>query len=125
MLESKSNEQSGENGVQRTGDVRAAAIDAFIAIVFEKKQLPTALEVSRRAHCSLRTLFDRFAGMQALGIAAFDKVAADHEPLLGSPGPEADRATRIRAAVEQRADSAETWLPMWRLAFQHDYVPAL
>jgi AcrR family transcriptional regulator len=109
----------------RAERTRANLIDAFIAIVLEAKRLPSAIEVSRHARCSLRTLFERFGSMQALGIAAFDKVASEHEPLSADPDPGASREERIRAIVERRAGTAEAWLPLWRLAFQHDYVPAL
>jgi hypothetical protein len=125
MLESKGSERPTEDGPQRVDRVRIAAIDAFIAIVLEKKRLPTAVEVSRRVPCSLRTLFDRLGSMQKLGIAAFDRVAAEHEPLAAEPNPDAGRDDRIRAVVERRAGTAEAWLPLWRLAFQHDYVPTL
>ena len=107
--------------------MRRKLVDAFIAIVQETKRLPTAVEVSRRAQCSLRTLFERFGSMQALGVAAFDRAMAGHDPMTAHADCEleASRAHRIRLAAEGRATSTEACLALWRLAFQHDYVPAL
>ena len=50
---------------------RAAIIDAFLALVREKEEVPTAAALARRAGCSTRSVFERFSDFRELASAAF------------------------------------------------------
>src|SRR5262249_44718873 len=82
----------------------------------ERKVIPTASELSRRARCSLRLIFERFTSLDELGLAVFDHVLRLHALHLPPYMLGADRKTRIEFEVSRRAASCERWLPLWRAA---------
>lgn len=100
---------------QRSLRTRQAIVEAYVSLLHENPQMPTAAQIAERAGCSLRSIFERFADMDQLGLAVIDHVIG-----LGLSTPvgdraEGDRQSRLRFQVETRARICERWLPMWRL----------
>jgi AcrR family transcriptional regulator len=95
---------------------RQAILGAYIELVNETRRQPTALQIAERAGCSLRLIFQHFADLASLTLAAAQigyqqaRARADAAKLDG------DRQTRIRTHIERRAHNCETWLPLWSIA---------
>ena len=105
---------------QRSERTRQALIEAYLSLLHETPQVPTATQIAQRARCSTRSVFERFTDLPALGLAVIDHVIG-----LGLSTPvgdkaEADRQTRLRFQVETRARICETWLPIWRVLLRHE-----
>ncbi len=104
---------------QRTLRTRQAIIEAYLSLLRESPQIPTGAQIAKRAGCSLRLIFERFADLDQLGLAAIDHVIG-----LGLSTPvgdraEGDRLSRLRFQVETRARICEMWLPLWRVLARH------
>jgi AcrR family transcriptional regulator len=105
--------------LQRSERTRQALIKAYLDLVREDLQVPAAVVVAKRAGCSVRSVFERFADMGQLGLAAIDHVVG-----LGLSTPvgdmaEADRHARLNFQIRTRARNCETWLPFWRVLVRH------
>jgi len=98
----------------RSARTRTAIIDAFLALVQEKAELPTAPRLAKRAGCSTRSVFERFADFRELAAAAFDHVLQQGLSVPVGDAPTRDRASRIAFHVHVRATNCENWLPLWR-----------
>ena len=99
----------------RSVRTRAAIIDAFLALVREKEEVPTAAALARRAGCSTRSVFERFSDFRELASASFDHVLQQGLSTPVGDTPTKDRATRIAFQVRVRAVNCENWLPLWRV----------
>ncbi|MEK7995497.1 MAG: TetR/AcrR family transcriptional regulator [Planctomycetota bacterium] len=104
---------------QRSLRTRQAIIEAFIGLLRENPQVPTVAQIAKCAGCSARSVFERFADRQELGLATIDHVIG-----LGLSTPvgdraDADRQLRLRFQVETRARICENWLPLWRVLMRH------
>lgn len=101
---------------RRSVQTRQLIIEAYMALIREEPQIPTAAQIAERAGCSVRSIFERFPDLIALRVAATDHAftqAIAEVPVLR--GLEGDRQTRIRTYVETRAATCERWLPLWRV----------
>jgi AcrR family transcriptional regulator len=98
----------------RSERTRRLIADAYMALIRENVQPPTAVEIADRAGYSVRSIFERFPDLDALRIAAADFAIAE-EKIQGPSDGEASPATRIESHVEARASSCERWLPLWRV----------
>jgi AcrR family transcriptional regulator len=94
---------------------RAAIVDAFLALIREKEEVPTAKALAKRAGCSTRSVFERFSDFKELASAAFDHVLQQGLSTPVGDTPSKDRATRIAFQVRVRATNCENWLPLWRV----------
>src|SRR5262249_58735411 len=56
----------------RSERTRQAIIEAFMWLLRRKPSIPTAFQIAQEAGCSTRSLFDRFADLDALSVAAAD-----------------------------------------------------
>lgn len=104
---------------QRSLRTRQAIMEAYLGLLRESGQVPTAAQTAERAGCSVRSIFERFTDLDKLGLAAIDHVIG-----LGLSTPvgdraEGDRPSRLRFQVETRARICEHWLPMWRVLVRH------
>ncbi len=97
---------------------RAVIIDAFLALLREKGAPVTAAEIGRRAGCSTRSVFERFADFKSLYAAAFDHAVQSGLAIPVSDMPSQDRQTRIAFQVKVRATNCENWLPLWRVVLR-------
>ena len=90
-------------------------VEAYMALVHERQQLPTAALIAERAGYSVRSVFERFPDLNAIRVAAVDHAIARSLALHDPIDLNADRQTRIRMQTEIRARGCERWLPMWRV----------
>lgn len=98
----------------RSQRTRLRIIEGYLELAAEMSPLiPTAAQIAERAGCSARSVFERFPDIHNLQVAA-----VDHAVTLIVPAPpprQGDgREARIRAQVESRSRSCQTWLPLWR-----------
>ena len=98
----------------RSERTRQLIIEAYLALLREDPQVPTSARIAERAGYSVRSIFERFPDLMSLRIAATDyglSLATVQAPMRGV---DADRPSRIRSQVQTRAQTCETWLPLWR-----------
>jgi AcrR family transcriptional regulator len=86
-----------------------------MALVRETSQMPTAVQIAERAGYSVRSIFERFPDLTALRVAVTDYAIAEARANAALRDLDADRTTRIRSQVEQRGQTCERWLPLWRV----------
>lgn len=101
---------------QRSARTSQLIIEAYMTLIREDPQIPTAAQIAERAGCSVRSVFERFPDMITLRVAATDHAFAQaiaEVPVLRNIG--GDRPMRIRTYVETRAETCERWLPLWRM----------
>jgi AcrR family transcriptional regulator len=99
----------------RSERTRQLIIEAYLALLRESPEIPTAAEIARRAGYSVRSVFERFDDLLALSFAAADYALAAGLAQATIRDLDGDRATRIRSQVETRAGICEQWLPLWRV----------
>jgi AcrR family transcriptional regulator len=99
----------------RSERTKQLIIEAYISLVREIGQMPTAMQIAERAGYSVRSIFERFPDLTALRLASTDYAIAEGRAQGGLRDLDADRMTRIRSQVEARARGCERWLPLWRV----------
>jgi AcrR family transcriptional regulator len=110
----------------RSERTRQLIIEAYMALVRDSSQVPTAAQIAERAGYSVRSIFERFPDMHALRVAVTDFAIAEGRAQGALRDVDADRMTRIRSHVEQRGHGCERWLPLWRvLSTRNDDSPEL
>jgi AcrR family transcriptional regulator len=98
----------------RSVRTRRRIIEAYLGLAAEMSpRIPTASQIADRAGCSARSVFERFPDIHSLQVAAVDHAMTLIVP-PPPPGVGDDRQTRIRAQVESRSRSCQTWMPLWR-----------
>jgi AcrR family transcriptional regulator len=98
----------------RSERTRQYIIEAYLALLRENRGTPTAAQIAERAGYSVRSLFERFPDLLALGLAAADYAFTQANAQAVIRNVDSDRATRIRTQVETRGQTCEEWLPLWR-----------
>jgi len=105
---------------------RQAILQAYIELVNQTRRQPTALQIAERAGCSLRLIFQHFADLPSLTLAAAQIGYAQARARADAATLDGDRQTRIRTHIERRAHNCETWLPLWSIAVAlHDHSPEM
>jgi TetR/AcrR family transcriptional regulator, regulator of autoinduction and epiphytic fitness len=110
----------------RSARTRDAVVDAFLALIDEGDLRPTARRVAARAGVSLRSVYVRFADLDALHVEAarrqWERLSTLTGPLpLGAPVAE-----RLHAFLRQRCRILEVAAPVRRAAeLQEPFSPAL
>jgi AcrR family transcriptional regulator len=99
----------------RSERTRRLIIEAYIALVRETGQMPTAAQIAERAGYSVRSIFERFPDLTALRVAVTDHAIAEARASGALRDLDADRLTRIMSQVDQRGRGCERWLPLWRV----------
>jgi AcrR family transcriptional regulator len=99
----------------RSERTRRLIIEAYMALVRETGQTPTAVQIAERAGYSVRSVFERFPDLTALRVAVTDYAIAEGRASGVLRDLDADRLTRIKSQVEQRGRGCERWLPLWRV----------
>ena len=99
----------------RSERTRLVIMEAYIELLRESAQIPTAAQIAARAGISTRLIFERFTDLAALSLATVDHAFATAEAEAKPRAVEGDRSARIRAHVETRAGICERWLPLWRV----------
>ncbi len=99
----------------RSERTRQSIMDAYIELLRESPEIPTAAQIAARAGISTRSIFERFADLQGLSRATVDYAFAMGEAQAVARNVDGDRPTRVRSHVETRANTCERWLPVWRV----------
>ncbi|MGZ5778714.1 MAG: TetR/AcrR family transcriptional regulator [Croceibacterium sp.] len=89
-------------------------IEAYLALLREDPQVPTAARIAERAGYSVRSVFERFPDLHALRVAATDYAFAQGNAQAAPRDLDGDRQARLKAHVETRGWICEQWLPLWR-----------
>ena len=99
----------------RSERTKQLIIEAYLALLRENPEVPTAAQIARRAGYSVRSVFERFDDLLALSFAAADYAFAAGLAQATVRDIDGDRMARIRSQVETRAGICEQWLPLWRV----------
>jgi AcrR family transcriptional regulator len=105
--------------LRRSERTRQALIEAYLDLLREKQQAPTALEIGKRAGCSIRSVFERFSDLLTLSLAAADYAFAQALAQAAVPNVDADLHARLKSQVETQAAICERWLPLWRALLRY------
>jgi AcrR family transcriptional regulator len=98
----------------RSARTRQFIIEAYLLLLRESPQIPTAAAIAARAGYSVRSVFERFPDLHTLRIAATDHAMLQAADRVAERPPLGDRASRLRIHVEMRGRVCEEWLPLWR-----------
>lgn len=99
----------------RSERTRQLIIEAYMSLVRDKGQVPTAQQIAERAGYSVRSVFERFPDLHALRLAVTDHAIAEGRNAGALRDIDSDRTTRIHSQVRSRAAGCEKWLPLWRV----------
>ena len=118
------NESDGRSA--RSERTKREIVEAYIALLPERRAVPTAAQIAERAGYSLRTLYMHFSDIATLSEATCDYAIAQGLSVPVGDMRTADRQARIRFQVDVRARNSERWLPLWRMLLHYqDSVPGL
>lgn len=110
----------------RSERTRQLIIEAYLALLWRNQRMPTAAQIAAEAGYSTRSIFERFADLNALTLATADYAIAQAQAEAVPQDVDADRASRIRSHVATRAAACERWLPLWRVLIRtQEDVPEL
>lgn len=98
----------------RSARTKQLIIEAYLTLLRESPQIPTAAQIADRAGYSVRSVFERFPDLHALRVAATDHAFTQGAAQSIARVFEGDRQTRLKAHVETRGWICEQWLPLWR-----------
>lgn len=98
----------------RSARTRQLIIEAYLALLREKPQIPTAASIAKRAGYSVRSVFERFPDLHALRVAATDEALLKASAKVAAQSTAGSRNDRLRTHVEARGRICEEWLPFWR-----------
>jgi AcrR family transcriptional regulator len=99
----------------RSERTKQSIMDAYIDLLREKPEIPTAAQIAARAGISTRSIFERFVDLKGLSLATLDYAFAMGEAQALVRNVDGDRPTRLKSHVETRAQTCERWLPVWRV----------
>jgi len=98
----------------RSVRTRQLIIAAYLALLRENPQIPTAASIAERAGYSVRSVFERFPDLHALRVAATDDSLLKASLQVVARTAVGSRQDRLKAHVETRGRVCEEWLPLWR-----------
>jgi AcrR family transcriptional regulator len=121
MDQSASAHRRPDGRLLRSERTKQVLIEAYLDLLRENPQIPTAADIARRAGCSIRSVFERFSDLLSLSFAAADYAFAQGMAQAVARHVDGDRQTRLRSQVETRAQVCEQWLPLWRALLRHQH----
>jgi AcrR family transcriptional regulator len=98
----------------RSARTRQLIIEAYLALLRENPQIPTAASIAQRAGYSVRSIFERFADLHELRVIATDEALLRASAAVAALPAVGSRQDRVRTHVEARGRVCEEWLPLWR-----------
>ena len=107
--------------LQRSERTKQLLIESYLDLLRENPQIPTSAEIAKRAHCSTRSVFERFTDLLTLSLAAADYAFAQGMAQAVARNVDGDRQARLKSQVETRAAVCERWLPLWRALLHHQH----
>lgn len=99
----------------RSERTRLTIIEAYLGLLRASPAMPTAAEIAKAAGYSVRSIFERFADLNALTLATADYAIQQGQAEAQARDVDADRPTRIKSHVHIRAAACEKWSPLWRV----------
>lgn len=99
----------------RSERTKQLILEAFLDLLRESAAMPTAVQIAERAGYSVRSVFERFADLNSLRVAAVDYQLAQAAALAPPRHVDGDRQTRIRSQVETRVGTCERGVALWRV----------
>jgi len=99
----------------RSERTKQLIIEAYLELLRDSPEIPTAAQIAKRAGYSVRSVFERFEDLLALSLAAADYAFAEGLVQAAVRDLDGTREQRLRAQVETRAGICERWLPLWRV----------
>jgi len=99
----------------RSERTKVLIIEAYLELLRNNSQTPTAAQIAEQAGYSVRSIFERFADFNALNLATADYAIVSGQAEAVARDVDGDRPTRIRSHVRTRALACEKWLPLWRV----------
>lgn len=99
---------------RRSARTRQTIVAAYLELLRENGQIPTASSIARRAGYSVRSVFERFPDLHALRVAATDDALLRAATEAASQPAVGGRRERLKAHVETRGRMCEEWLSLWR-----------
>jgi AcrR family transcriptional regulator len=105
----------------RSERTKQILVEAYLDLLRENPQIPTAADIAKRAGLSIRSVFERFSDLLSLSFAAADHAFAQGMAQAVARDVDGDRQTRLRSQVETRAAVCEQWLPLWRALLRHQH----
>lgn len=106
----------------RSERTKQLIIEAFITLLRETGQMPTAVQIAERAGYSVRSVFERFPDLNALRVAATDYGLAQAAALAPARNVDGTREVRLQSQTLTRAQTCERGIALWRvlMSFQED-----
>jgi AcrR family transcriptional regulator len=98
----------------RSARTKQLIIEAYLALLRDSPQIPTAATIAERAGYSVRSVFERFPDLHALRVAATDYAFTQGTAQAVARDFSGDRHARVKSHVETRSWICEQWLPLWR-----------
>ena len=98
--------------LRRTKATELLIIDAYLSLLAENTDTPTASQIAARAGCSRRTVFERFASLVALSLAGADRALAQAIERTARTEARGDRDARLKSEIEGRVEMCERWRPL-------------
>lgn len=105
----------------RSERTKQLIIEAYLELLRESSQIPTAARIAKRAGYSVRSIFERFDDLLGLSLAAADYAFAEGLAQAAIRDLDGTREQRLRAQVETRAGICERWLSLWRVLLHHQH----
>src|SRR5258708_21936588 len=100
----------------RSERTKQLIIEAFLELLRDNPEMPTAVQIAERAGYSVRSIFERFPDLNALRVAATDYSLAQSLALAPPRHADtADRQTLLKSQVETRAHTCERGVALWRV----------
>ena len=101
---------------RRSERTRLAIIEAYLELLRQNLQMPTAAHLADQAGCSVRSIFERFSDLNALRLAVADYAIAQGQAEAVARDFNGDRPARIQSHVETRGWPAKNGCPCGALS---------
>ena len=99
----------------RSERTKQSIMDAYIELLRQKPEIPTAAQIAARAGISTRSIFERFVDLKGLSLATLDYAFTLGEAQAIVRNVDGDRPARLRSHVETRAGTCERGVALWRV----------
>ncbi|MEH6347191.1 MAG: TetR/AcrR family transcriptional regulator [Bermanella sp.] len=96
---------------RRTNDSRQKIVDAFLLLVKEGNNTPSAEEIAKAANVGLRTVFRRFNEMELLYRELIIEAQAKYLPQFLKPFTTSHWREQLNEMVDRKAQAYETLMP--------------
>src|SRR5260370_16775262 len=113
MDQSDPKHPQSDGRLRRSERTRKALIEAYLDLVRENPQAPTAPEIAKRAGCSIRSVYQHFSSLRTLSLAAADAFAQSVAQ-AAVPNVDAHLHTLLNSHTEPPSAISQPTLPLSR-----------